>query len=164
MDVTGWSALLTVAGSLLGSPLSPAPGHDYVWPLDPAPALVRPFEPPPQPWSAGHRGADLLGSPGQAVRSAGPGTVVFSGVIAGRGTVSVEHANGWRTTYEPLISRVPVGSVVAAGTTIGALEATGASHCAPRTCLHWGLLTAPKTYRDPLVLLGTRRPVLLPMG
>ncbi|KNX37573.1 M23 family metallopeptidase [Luteipulveratus halotolerans] len=164
MDVTGWSALLTVAAAALGAPDRPAPAHGYVWPLEPTPAVVRPFEPPPQPWSAGHRGADLLGTPGQSVRSAGAGTVVFSGVIAGRGTVSVEHANGWRTTYEPLSSRVQVGSTVAAGTTIGTLEASDASHCAPRTCLHWGLLTGPRAYRDPLLLLGARRPVLLPMA
>ncbi|AKU16407.1 murein hydrolase activator EnvC family protein [Luteipulveratus mongoliensis] len=174
MDATLIAALLAAATAVLSvgsssiagssaAPGRPAPAHGYVWPLDPQPEVVRAFEPPPLPWSPGHRGVDLRGHPGQVVRSAGAGRVVYSGVIAGRGVVSVEHSGGWRTTYEPLDSRVNVGTTLAAGSTIGHL-ATSGSHCAPGACLHWGLLTAPDTYRDPLQLLGARRPVLLPLG
>lgn len=139
------------------------PGHRYVWPLRPQPTVARPFEPPPQPWAAGHRGVDLHGSPGQEVGSAGAGTVVYSGVIAGRGVVAVQHANGWRTTYQPLEQRAAVGLQVTPGQVVGRLTANG-SHCAPGTCLHWGLLVAADTYRDPLSLLRVRHPILLPWG
>ncbi|MDF8263825.1 M23 family metallopeptidase [Luteipulveratus flavus] len=162
-----WSTLLAagVAAAGLGGTTdsAPAPAHGYVWPLSPPPAVVRRFEPPPKPWLPGHRGVDLEGGAGSVVLAAGSGRVVFSGVVAGRGVVSVEHAGGWRTTYEPLIDRVARGTAVGAGTTIGRLD-TAASHCAPATCLHWGLVTGPDEYRDPLLLLGARRPVLLPVG
>lgn len=138
----------------------PTPRAQAVWPLSPDPPIRRPFEAPPQPWAAGHRGVDLLATSGQTVRAASAGRVTFSGVVAGRGVVSVEHANGWRTTYQPLTDRVPVGTVVSPGTTIGRLSATG-SHCAPDACLHWGLLVAPDQYRDPLTLLGVRRQIVL---
>lgn len=88
------------------------------------------------------------------------GRVVFSGVVAGRGVVSVEHAGGRRTTYEPLDDRASVGTAVDPGTRIGRLARSG-SHCAPDTCLHWGLIVGPEQYRDPLILVGARRPVIL---
>ena len=57
--------------------------------------MVRPFDPPPQPWLAGHRGVDLAGEPGAAVVSAAAGTVIFAGVVAGRGVVSVRSRGLW---------------------------------------------------------------------
>ncbi|NHN54331.1 M23 family metallopeptidase [Calidifontibacter sp. DB0510] len=147
----------------LGPVATPAPAHGYVWPLDPQPQVVRRFEQPPARWAAGHRGVDLLGSPGQQVRSAGGGVVVWSGMLAGRGVVSVRHPNGWRTTYEPVDRRAPPGTVVTPGAAIGSLATTG-GHCLPRACLHWGLLVGKDSYRDPLTLLGDQRVVLLPLG
>jgi murein DD-endopeptidase MepM/ murein hydrolase activator NlpD len=138
------------------------PTGDYRWPISPTPPLIRPFQAPPQPWAAGHRGVDLLGGAGTPVLAAAPGTVTHSGVIAGRGTVTVTHRDGRRTTYEPLDDRSPVGAAVAAGDRIGSL-ATGGSHCAPRICLHWGLLVGPRDYRDPLTLFGSTRVRLLPL-
>lgn len=141
----------------------PAPGHEFVWPLNPQPRVVRRFDPPDQPWLSGHRGVDLAGSPGQEVRAAGAGKVVWSGVLAGRGVVSVEHADGRRTTYEPVDSRSPVGTVVTAGQRIGVLGAAELTHCAPAACLHWGLKVGPKEYEDPLTLVGAGPIVLLPL-
>jgi murein DD-endopeptidase MepM/ murein hydrolase activator NlpD len=131
------------------------------WPLDPVPRVVRRFEPPPEPWAAGHRGVDLLGSEGRPVLAAGDGVVSFSGVVAGRGVVTVRHAGGWRTTYEPVEDRVRRGTQVRRGEPIGTLGSRD-SHCALRACLHWGALAGPRDYRDPLSLLGLVRPVLLP--
>lgn len=136
-----------------------APTDGYDWPLAPEPTVVRPFDPPAQTWGRGHRGVDLLGRPGQDVLAPGAGTVTHSGVIAGRGTVSVTHANGWRTTYEPVSDRLPRGTRVAAGQRLGSLDA---GHCAPRTCLHWGLVIGDRVYRDPLTLVERRRVILLP--
>lgn len=135
----------------------------WVWPLSPRPAVVRGFEPPPKPWASGHRGADLAGHAGQEVLAAGDGVVSFSGVVAGRGVVTVRHGGGWRTTYEPVLDRLPRGTSVAAGDRLGVLGGGEASHCAPRLCLHWGALTGESDYHDPLLLLGLGRPILLPL-
>ncbi|MBC9956783.1 M23 family metallopeptidase [Yimella sp. cx-51] len=167
-----WSATLGTqavvpAAAPSGPPAAPtsvssAPRTGYVWPLRPDPAVVRPFIAPSQKWAAGHRGVDLLSSTDARVHAAGDGVVSFSGVIAGRGTVAVTHRNGWRTTYEPLATRVQQGATVSAGDLIGTLTPE-ASHCAPRACLHWGLVIGDRNYRDPLMLLKPQRVVLLPV-
>jgi len=131
-----------------------------VWPLEPEPEVTRDFAPPAQEWGAGHRGVDLLGQPGQAVRAAVAGTVTYAGLLAGRGVVVVSHGET-RTTYEPVAAAVQVGDTVSAGQRIGALQ-SGASHCLPRTCLHWGLLRGD-TYLDPLDLVGAGPVRLLPL-
>ena len=136
---------------------SPGPA---VWPLDPPPTVVAPFDPPATPWAAGHRGVDLLGRPGQEVRTALAGTVTFAGVLAGRGVVVVDHGST-RTTYEPVDPQVRVGDALPTGGVIGTLQA-GLSHCFPRTCLHWGLLRGAE-YLDPLSLLGFGPIRLLPL-
>lgn len=139
-----------------------APASGFVWPLDPRPEVLRGFEAPPQPWAAGHRGVDLRGSPGQAVRAAGAGTVSFSGVIAGRGVIAIQHPDGRRTTYEPVGERDPAGTVEHPGDRIGTLDE--GAHCGDTPCLHWGLLVGPDDYRDPLSLLLFRQVRLLPLG
>jgi murein DD-endopeptidase MepM/ murein hydrolase activator NlpD len=131
-----------------------------VWPLAPAPDVVAGVDPPSSPWGAGHRGVDLLGSVGQRVRSALPGTVSFAGRIAGRGVVVVTHGDT-RTTYEPVTATREVGSVVAGDSPIGRLELAG-SHCFPRACLHWGWRRG-ETYLDPLALVGAGPVRLLPL-
>lgn len=94
--------------------------------------------------------------------SAGRGQVIFSGVVAGRGVVVVRHAGGLRTTYEPVDNRLPVGTAVEPGTALGALSAVP-GHCAPALCLHWGLRRGD-VYLDPLQLVGSGPPVLLPLS
>ena len=137
----------------LGAPASGADADPVgVWPLAPEPTVVRAFDPPEDPWGAGHRGVDLLGSPGQPVRSALPGTVSWAGVLAGRGVVVVDHG-ATRTTYEPVVATVDVGASVRAGERIGRLE-VGGSHCLPRACLHWGWIEGADHYLDPLRLVG----------
>ncbi|MBM2617613.1 M23 family metallopeptidase [Actinoplanes sp. LDG1-06] len=126
----------------------------FGWPVVP-PTVTRPFDPPAQPWLAGHRGVDLAAPPSTVVRSAGAGTVVFAGRVAGRGVVSVAHAGGLRTTYEPVTATVAPGDVVARGDPLGRLEPGHPG-------LHWGLRRGP-VYLDPLALLGLGRVRLLPL-
>lgn len=132
----------------------------YQWPLAGRPRVTRWFDPPPQPWLPGHRGVDLAGDPGATVRAAGPGVVHFAGPVAGVGVVSVDHAGGLRTTYQPVTPTVSAGDTVAAGDPIGTLEA-GHAGCPVAACLHWGLRHG-ETYLDPLTLLGLGRVRLLP--
>jgi murein DD-endopeptidase MepM/ murein hydrolase activator NlpD len=129
----------------------PAPARGS-WPLRPAPPVVRAFDRPESRWSAGHRGADLLGRPGQPVHAALAGTVSYVGRIAGRGIVTVDHG-GVRTTYQPVAATVTRGQRITEGQMIGRLLLAG-SHCHPRACLHWGLIRGKSTYLDPLTLVG----------
>lgn len=142
------------------APAPPPAAPTSGWPLDPRPEIVRGFELPPKPWLPGHRGVDLAGRPGQAVLAATPGTITYAGPLAGRGVVTITYG-ARRTTYEPVVAEVPVGTSVRTGTVIGRLSTVG-SHCLPRACLHWGLLQA-KQYLDPLTLLGSRPVRLLPL-
>src|SRR5690349_15325831 len=96
----------------------PAPGR-WWWPLAGRPVVTRGFDPPPQPWLPGHRGVDLGAAEADEVRAAGAGVVAFAGEVAGRGVVSIDHAGGLRTTYEPVLSTVDAGQAVGLGEPIG---------------------------------------------
>jgi murein DD-endopeptidase MepM/ murein hydrolase activator NlpD len=150
-------SLVRPAGAL-GSPVDPVPVG--VWPLVPTPQVVRGFDPPDDPWGAGHRGVDLGGAVGQRVRTALAGRVTFAGLLAGRGVVVVDHGDT-RTTYEPVAATVHAGDLLPRGGDIGTLQLAG-SHCFPRACLHWGWLRGD-TYLDPLLLVGGGPVRLLPL-
>jgi len=150
--------LLTIVLAVVPVPRAvPTP---FGWPVTPA-RVVRRFDPPPQRWLAGHRGVDLAARPGAVVRSAGPGRVLYAGDVTGRGVVSVVHAGGLRTTYEPVLATVAVGTEVAAGDQLGLLAA-GHPGCPAEACLHWGLRQGDR-YLDPLALVGLGRVRLLPL-
>ncbi len=127
------------------------------WPLQPRPAVVRPFDAPYPNWQPGHRGVDLAGAAGAPVYAAAEGTVVFAGDLAGRPLVSIAHPGGLRTSYEPVRPAVRQGQRVVAGTPVGELVA-GHAGCAATACLHWGAMWGPASradYIDPLGLLIT---------
>ena len=66
-----------------------------------------------------HRGVDLDAAPGERIRSACGGRVVFAGRVAGAGTVSVR-CGRWRVTYAPLERiRVRLGARVGSGRGLG---------------------------------------------
>lgn len=132
-----------------------AAGPTWVSPLAGPISVMNPFDPPSQPWLAGHRGVDLAAHPGMPVLGAGAGIVTFAGTIAGRPVMTVTHGE-LRTTYEPVVARLATGSRVQTGQIIGMLGAGG--HCASH-CLHWALLRGD-VYLDPLRLLD-RGPVVL---
>lgn len=123
--------------------------------------MVRPFARPSSDYGQGHRGVDLGGRTGEAVEAVDAGTVSHVGVIAGRGTVTVLHASGLRSTYQPVSTMVTVGQVVARGERLGVLTDAG-SHCAPQACLHLGAVR-DRAYLDPMALLGARPVRLLPL-
>nr|WP_301548744.1 peptidoglycan DD-metalloendopeptidase family protein [Micromonospora sp. C95] len=137
-------------------------GGRFRWPVDGVPRPVRRYRPPPRPWLAGHRGVDLLAPAAATIRAAGAGTILFAGMVAGRPVVTVGHADGLRTTYEPVQPAVTVGTVVPAGAPLGTLL-TGHAGCPAAACLHWGLRRGDD-YLDPLALLGLGRVRLLPVG
>lgn len=140
----------------------------WAWPLSDSsvragPTILRPFEPPPHRWDAGHRGVDLAGYVGDPVRAAGPGVVLYAGRLVDRGVVVIGHGV-LRTSYEPVEATLPVGASVMRGEQVGTLDA---GHCAAGPCLHWGLLMGHGhgiTYYDPLLLLGCGEVRLEPLN
>lgn len=127
------------------------PRGRYQWPTGAPATVVEGFDPPAVVWGRGHRGVDLAAAEGTQIRSAAAGTVAFAGMVAGRPVVSIDHADGIRTTYEPVEPGVSAGETVGAGQVIGTLLP---GHRSDGVCaLHWGARTGPKTYINPLRLL-----------
>jgi len=163
-DVPG----LRLPAQAVASPASPAAADTpaaavgaWTAPLEGPLVVTDAFDPPAQDWLPGHRGVDLLAFGGDSVRSAGDGVVVFAGPVGGRGVVTVLHPDGRTTTYEPVAPDVGPGDVVAAGQVLGHLH-EGSGHCGELpSCLHWGLRDG-ETYLDPMSLLLSGRPSLLP--
>jgi murein DD-endopeptidase MepM/ murein hydrolase activator NlpD len=162
--------LLLVAGILVplpaiagpAAPTRPPPAAvPWVAPMAGELVVTRPFEPPPTPFSAGHRGVDLGSTPWSPVLAAGDGVVLFAGMVAGRPVVSIDHAGGLRTTYEPVDPSVRAGQQIARGSPIGTLSA-GHAGCPRQACLHWGLRRG-ESYLDPMALLEIPRVRLLPL-
>lgn len=145
------AVLPTAAAETSTSPLSTI---RHIRPVDGT--VLRDFAPPEKRWQAGHRGVDLSARPGQEVRASSAGVVHFSGSIAGMTSVSIMHADGIRTTYQPITTELRKGDHVAAGDVIGHLS-PNPKH--PEPGLHWGALRG-QDYLNPLDLLQ-RRPIVL---
>lgn len=154
-------------------------------------AVLRAFDPPPEPWAAGHRGVDWESAEDEVV-APGAGTVRFAGPVAGRPVITLAHANGMLSSLEPVTvaEHWSVGDRVEAGELLGtvgpglsegddaggedggedgATAASEAGHC-PQRCVHWGVRipdgwvvdgAAWDRYIDPLVLLGWSGPSVL---
>jgi murein DD-endopeptidase MepM/ murein hydrolase activator NlpD len=91
------------------------------------------------------------------VLAAGPGVVVFAGVVAGDGVVSIDHDGGLRTTYLPVTATVTAGTQVYQGQVIGTVN-PGHPGCSAAACLHWGVRRTDEDteeYLDPLGLIHT---------
>jgi murein DD-endopeptidase MepM/ murein hydrolase activator NlpD len=157
-------ALLLAVGlvALTGAPAGAAPRPGFGWPLAGTVVVERGFDPPRTAYGPGHRGVDLRASVGQPVRAAGAGRVSYAGLLAGRGVVTVTHAGGLRTTYEPVAAEVRVGASLARGAILGRLT-EGHASCRRASCLHWGLLRG-RVYLNPLSLVQPAEVRLLPLG
>ena len=133
----------------------------WSWPLQPRPPVVNRFDPPATRWGSGHRGVDLGAAAGQNVIAPARGVVAFRGTVVDRSVLVLETSDGLRTTFEPVDSALEVGTSVERGQVIGTVSVV-LGHCAPATCLHWGVLDGD-TYLDPLAFVGAVRVVLLPL-
>ena len=122
----------------------------HVWPV--AGPVVRAFDPPDIVYGAGHRGIDIGAPAGTTVVAAADGIVSFVGVIDYVPMITVTHADGIRTTYQPVAALVGRGQSVTGGQAIGVLQS---GHGAT-PCLHFGVLRG-QDYLDPLAWLGVGR-------
>ncbi|MBN9607358.1 MAG: M23 family metallopeptidase [Actinomycetales bacterium] len=140
------------------SPADDVGGHRWSWPV-PAGAIARPFVAPATPYGAGHRGVDLAAPAGTEVRSPESGVVWFAGVVVDRPVISIRHADGLLSSFEPVDPAVATGDPVGRGQVIGTLVP---GHCAAG-CLHLGA-RIDGAYVNPLLFLGgLPRSVLLPV-
>jgi murein DD-endopeptidase MepM/ murein hydrolase activator NlpD len=152
--------LATALAMLLAAPSAPARvAARFSWPLTSPHPVLRRFEPPSRPFGPGHRGVDLGGVAGQPVLAAGDGVVRYAGPLVDRPVISIEHAGGLRTTYEPVLPTVRPGQQVSRGQLVGRLQ-PGHPGCLA-VCLHWGAHRGTE-YLDPLRLVSTGGVRLLP--
>ena len=169
-NIWRWTALL-LSAALWALAATPAAGFGvgtwsphapYVSPITPMRVLAL-ARLPAEPWHAGHRGLDLAAAPGHEVVASAPGVVSFVNVVVDRPVLTIRHDDGALSTVEPVESHLEVGARVSRGQVIGTVsEVPG--HCAPDTCVHWGVRVAGE-YIDPLdVLAGFGPVVLLPRG
>lgn len=161
-----WTALL-LSAALWALAATPAAGSaEGTW--SPHALYVPPVAPmrvlalarlPAQPWEAGHRGLDFEAARGHEVVASAPGVVSFADVVVDRPVLTIRHDDGALSTVEPVVSHLDVGTRVSPGQVVGTVsEVPG--HCAPNTCVHWGVRVAGK-YIDPLDVLAGFGPVVL---
>lgn len=152
--------LISVSAGVFGVGAGPAAA--YVDPTTGSPTaahVTRAADIPEHNWLAGHRGVDLAARTGQDILAAEDGVVAFAGVVAGVPVLSVDHADGIRTTYQPVHATVKVGDEVEEGEVIGRLTPSSGGHDG----LHWGARTGPDTYINPLTLLDAPQIRLKPV-
>lgn len=107
------------------------------------------------------------------------GVIAFANPVALIPAVSIQHPGGYRTTFEPACTALPIGSPVAAGQVFAKVckpdlpipvknptvkvvkEVVKAlnplSHCRPRLCLHFSLRLNGE-YLSPQSLIGGLEP------
>lgn len=161
--VAGAAVLMTFGWAMLG-PAQHAEAlaaGSFVAPLPPPLAVLKGFDPPTQPWLPGNRGVDLAATTGEPVVAAADGVVLYAGLLAGRGVVSISHGDV-RTTYEPVDPLVARGAVVRRGEVVARVSAVTDGCGPPGGCLHWGAIRGG-AYLDPLALLASPRVRLLPV-
>lgn len=130
----------------------------WAWPVEPF-RLHRPYEAPAHEYGPGHRGIDLIAAGSTAVVAPAAGVVAFSGAVAGRGILTIDHGDGLVSTLEPVDSDLSPGTAVLRGEPVATLAAGG--HADPGA-LHLGVRFDGE-YINPLLLLGgVPRAVLLP--
>ncbi|MFT4220044.1 MAG: M23 family metallopeptidase [Microbacterium sp.] len=161
--VLAWSLLVSGAAASADDTSETArieTAEKWSWPVESPFRVDRPFIAPAHEYGPGHRGIDLLPlAGGDDVRAPASGAVAFSGQVAGRGVLTIDHGDGLVTTLEPVESELEPGAAVARGDSVGTLSVGG--HALPGR-VHFGVRLHGE-YINPLLLFGgLPRAVLLP--
>ncbi|MGV8969667.1 MAG: M23 family metallopeptidase [Microbacteriaceae bacterium] len=158
-------ALGASASTVQVAEIAKSAAASWRWPLPPPHALARVYLAPETPYTAGHRGIDIV-APDAArdplgeipVTAPASGIVHFVGFVVDRPVVSIDHGSGVLSSFEPVASTLKKGQRVSAGASIGTLLP---GHCTT-PCLHLGARLNGE-YVSPLLFLGgLPRAVLLP--
>jgi murein DD-endopeptidase MepM/ murein hydrolase activator NlpD len=137
--------------TMLAGGVSPASASGtWLWPV--SGPVIRAFDPPDDPYGAGHRGIDIAAPFGTPFQAPAPGTVTFAGTVAGNLFLTIDHGGGLESTYSWISSlAVKKGDTVSAGQVVGA---TGTGHPGSGiTHLHMGV-KLDDVYVDPLEYLA----------
>jgi murein DD-endopeptidase MepM/ murein hydrolase activator NlpD len=159
--------LVLLVGVAVGGSPAPAAGvapaaqlGRWSWPVSGAHALARPYVAPAGPYGAGHRGIDIRSPATTQVLAPADGVVHFAGFVVDRPVLSIEHADGVLSSFEPVQTTLVVGDLVSRGQVIGTLLP---GHCSS-PCLHLGARVDGE-YVNPLLFLGgVGWSVLYPVG
>lgn len=147
------AALFTIA--LSAAPLAGA----WSWPS--SGPVLQPFRfDPAHPYAAGqHRGVDVGGDAGSAIRAPASGSVTFAGVVPSSGsTLTIATADGYAVTLTHLGSlALAKGASVSEGEVVGVIGPSGDAEV-DRPYVHLGvrLAAVEQGYVDPLSLLPPR--------
>jgi murein DD-endopeptidase MepM/ murein hydrolase activator NlpD len=129
------------------------------WPLTGQHSVVAPYRAPAHEYGPGHRGADLAARHEAEVLAPADGVVAFSGTVVDRPLLTIAHADGLVTTFEPVRSALRPGDSVSAGQEIGLVSAGGHTSV---DALHIGV-RHDGDYINPMLLFGeVPRAILLP--
>ncbi|WP_341957317.1 M23 family metallopeptidase [Microbacterium sp. LWH13-1.2] len=131
----------------------------WTWPVDGVRSVANPYRAPAHEYGAGHRGVDIVSAQSGAVRAPADGIVAFRGTVVDRPLLTIEHSDGYVSTFEPVMSTLSPGDVVTAGDAIGTVGSGG--HTSPGT-MHLGV-RLDGDYINPMLLFAeVPRAVLLP--
>jgi len=152
---TRWSIVLPLALGLAGPvtvlDATAAPmGGPWAWPV--VGPVLRPYDPPEDPYGSGHRGIDIGAAPGTPILVPADATVSFAGQVGGQLFVTLDHGGGLNSTFSWLSAvEVRKGQVVLRGEVLGR---TGQGHPGSvQPHLHLGA-KLNGAYVDPMVYLG----------
>lgn len=131
---------------------------DWRLPVAAPATVVAPYSAPKTSYSAGHRGIDIAVEPDQELFAPESGIVAFSALVAGKPVVAIEHANGFRSAFEPACATVELGASVGLGEPFARAcsSITYQSHC-NQFCLHYSLRHS-NDYLSPLGAAGALPP------
>ena len=129
----------------------------WSWPL--RGEVLRPYSLGPDPYAAGqHRGVDVAGSAGEAVRAPAAGVVSFVGVVPSSGRTVTIQTDGYAVSLTHLgETTVAKGATVAEGDAVGVSGQSGEVEW-PTPYVHLGIRvsSAADGYVDPATLLPPR--------
>ena len=121
----------------------------WSWPVLPPHAVARRYLAPPTPYAAGHRGVDVRTIADAQLLAPDDGVVHFSGVVADRPVLSIDHGGGVLSSFEPVATSLLDGDAVTRGQVIGTVLP---GHCVT-PCVHLGARVHGQ-YVNPLLFLG----------
>lgn len=157
------TGVVTVAGAVSNDSVLAKHRGQWESPTGGAPKVAKDFQPPAERWLSGHRGVDLTVDWNGQVRAPADGKVTHVGTVVDRNTITIDHGDGLRSSFEPVDSDLKRGDRVRKGQVIGVLE--NGNHCvfSVRACVHWGVRLG-EDYVNPLQFIGAFLPsVLLPV-
>jgi murein DD-endopeptidase MepM/ murein hydrolase activator NlpD len=128
----------------------------WSWPVSGAHTIIRPYLAPATAYAAGHRGIDIAAT--GVVTAPADGVVHFAGFVVDRPVLSITHADGVISSYEPVTTALHEGDTVRRGETIATVEP---GHCI-QLCLHFGVRIDGQYVSPMLFLGGLPHSVLLP--